>query len=134
VASPKDPKRRKPNRHSKPQRSEPNKQHGRRRRRRLDASEPGELLLKQLVGQTLFAAARESTRYAFNGVLLSAKAKKITNAYNGVGEPEMLVLERVPQALLIDIDFDTKPTAFGLNISFTDTEGDEFQVKAQVAL
>jgi DNA polymerase-3 subunit beta len=34
--------------------------------------------LKQLIGQTLFAAARESTRYAFNGVLLSAKAKKIS--------------------------------------------------------
>ena len=34
-------------------------------------------LLKQLVGQTLFAAAKESTRYAFNGVLISAKAKKI---------------------------------------------------------
>jgi len=33
--------------------------------------------LKQLIGQTLFAAARESTRYAFNGVLLTAKAKKI---------------------------------------------------------
>ena len=32
--------------------------------------------LKQLIGQTLFAAARESTRYAFNGVLLSAKAQK----------------------------------------------------------
>jgi hypothetical protein len=63
-----------------------------------------------------------------------AKAKKITNAYNGVGEPEMLVLERVPQALLIDIDFESKPTAFGLDISFTDTEGDDFQVKAQVAL
>jgi DNA polymerase-3 subunit beta len=34
--------------------------------------------LKQLIGQTLFAAARESTRYAFNGVLLVAKAKKIS--------------------------------------------------------
>ena len=34
-------------------------------------------LLKQLIGQTLFAAAKESTRYAFNGVLLNAKAKKI---------------------------------------------------------
>jgi DNA polymerase-3 subunit beta len=34
--------------------------------------------LKQLIGQTLFAAARESTRYAFNGVLLTAKAKKIS--------------------------------------------------------
>ncbi|MDB5354715.1 MAG: dnaN [Phycisphaerales bacterium] len=34
-------------------------------------------LLKQLIGQTLFAAARESTRYAFNGVLLNAKGKKI---------------------------------------------------------
>jgi DNA polymerase-3 subunit beta len=34
--------------------------------------------LKQLVGQTLFAAARESTRYAFNGVLVVAKAKKIS--------------------------------------------------------
>lgn len=33
--------------------------------------------LKQLIGQTLFAAARESTRYAFNGVLLNAKGKKI---------------------------------------------------------
>lgn len=34
--------------------------------------------LKQLIGQTLFAAAREQTRYAFNGVLLQAKAKKIS--------------------------------------------------------
>src|SRR5436305_3986298 len=33
--------------------------------------------LKQLIGQTLFAAAREQTRYAFNGVLMTAKAKKI---------------------------------------------------------
>jgi DNA polymerase-3 subunit beta len=33
--------------------------------------------LKQLIGQTLFAAARESTRYAFNGVLLAAKLKKL---------------------------------------------------------
>jgi DNA polymerase III subunit beta len=33
---------------------------------------------KHLIGQTLFAAARESTRYAFNGVLLVAKAKKIS--------------------------------------------------------
>jgi DNA polymerase-3 subunit beta len=32
--------------------------------------------LKQLIAQTLFAAARESSRYAFNGVLLNAKAKK----------------------------------------------------------
>ena len=31
--------------------------------------------LKQLIGQTLFAAARESTRYAFNGVLLVAGGK-----------------------------------------------------------
>jgi len=35
-------------------------------------------LLKQLIGQTLFAAARESTRYAFNGVLFVAKGKKLT--------------------------------------------------------
>jgi DNA polymerase-3 subunit beta len=35
-------------------------------------------LLKQLIGQTLFAAAKESTRYAFNGVLLSAAAKKVS--------------------------------------------------------
>jgi DNA polymerase-3 subunit beta len=35
-------------------------------------------LLKSLIGQTLFAAAKESTRYAFNGVLLLAKAKKVT--------------------------------------------------------
>ena len=34
--------------------------------------------LKQLIGQTLFAAAREQTRYAFNGVLMTAKAKKIS--------------------------------------------------------
>jgi len=33
--------------------------------------------LKQLISQTLFAAAREQTRYAFNGVLVTAKAKKI---------------------------------------------------------
>src|SRR5207253_1461910 len=33
--------------------------------------------LKQLIGQTLFAAAKESTRYAFNGVLIVAKGKKI---------------------------------------------------------
>src|SRR4051812_4894203 len=33
--------------------------------------------LKQLINQTLFAAAKESTRYAFNGVLLNAKAKKV---------------------------------------------------------
>jgi len=33
--------------------------------------------LKQLIGQTLFAAARESTRYAFNGVLLVVKQKKL---------------------------------------------------------
>lgn len=35
-------------------------------------------LLKSLIGQTLFAAAKESTRYAFNGVLLLARGKKIT--------------------------------------------------------
>jgi DNA polymerase-3 subunit beta len=34
--------------------------------------------LKQLVSQTLFAAAKESTRYAFNGVLVVCKAKKIS--------------------------------------------------------
>ena len=34
--------------------------------------------LKQLIGQTLFAAAKESTRYAFNGVLVVVKAKKIS--------------------------------------------------------
>jgi len=33
--------------------------------------------LKQLIAQTLFAAAKESTRYAFNGVLVVAKGKKI---------------------------------------------------------
>src|ERR1700731_4715870 len=33
-------------------------------------------LLKQLITQTLFAAAKESTRYAFNGVLFVAKGKK----------------------------------------------------------
>lgn len=34
--------------------------------------------LKGLIGQTLFAAAKESTRYAFNGVLMVAKAKKVS--------------------------------------------------------
>jgi DNA polymerase III subunit beta len=34
--------------------------------------------LRQLINQTLFAAARESTRYAFNGVLFVAKRKKIS--------------------------------------------------------
>ena len=33
--------------------------------------------LKQLIGQTLFAVAKESTRYAFNGVLMNAKGKKV---------------------------------------------------------
>jgi len=34
--------------------------------------------LKKLINQTLFAAAKESTRYAFNGVLIVAKGKKIS--------------------------------------------------------
>src|SRR3989440_2342459 len=34
--------------------------------------------LKKLINQTLFAAAKESTRYAFNGVLVVAKGKKIS--------------------------------------------------------
>jgi DNA polymerase-3 subunit beta len=33
--------------------------------------------LKQLIGQTIFAAARESTRYAFNGVLMAIRQKKV---------------------------------------------------------
>ncbi len=33
--------------------------------------------LKQLIGQTLFAVAKENTRYAFNGVLLHIKGKKL---------------------------------------------------------
>ena len=33
--------------------------------------------LKQLISQTLFAVAKESTRYAFNGVLLNVKSKKL---------------------------------------------------------
>lgn len=35
-------------------------------------------LLKRLIGQTIFAAAKESSRYAFNGVLLSVKGKNIS--------------------------------------------------------
>jgi DNA polymerase-3 subunit beta len=42
-----------------------------------DVEIPGGVL-KQLIGQTLFAAAKESTRYAFNGVLVVAKPKKIS--------------------------------------------------------
>lgn len=33
--------------------------------------------LKQLIGQTLFAAAKEATRYAFNGVLTTVKGKRL---------------------------------------------------------
>src|SRR6478752_9061242 len=35
-------------------------------------------LLKRLIGQTLFAAAKETQRYAINGVLLVAKGKKLS--------------------------------------------------------
>lgn len=34
-------------------------------------------ILKQLIGQTLFAAAKEATRYAFNGVLTTIKGKRL---------------------------------------------------------
>src|SRR5271154_1759557 len=34
-------------------------------------------LLKQLINQSLFATLRESTRYAFNGVLFSTQGKKL---------------------------------------------------------
>jgi DNA polymerase-3 subunit beta len=34
-------------------------------------------ILKQLIGQTLFAAAKEATRYAFNGVLTTVKGKRL---------------------------------------------------------
>jgi DNA polymerase-3 subunit beta len=34
--------------------------------------------LKQLIGQTIFAAAKESTRYAFNGVLVNVKGKRVS--------------------------------------------------------
>ncbi|MGN6505819.1 MAG: DNA polymerase III subunit beta [Tepidisphaeraceae bacterium] len=34
-------------------------------------------VLKQLIGQTLFAAAKEATRYAFNGVLTTVKGKRL---------------------------------------------------------
>src|SRR5688572_7512473 len=34
--------------------------------------------LKGLIGRTAFAAAKESTRYAFNGVLVNVKAKRIS--------------------------------------------------------
>ena len=34
--------------------------------------------LKQLIGQTLFAAAKEASRYAFNGVLLNVKGKRVS--------------------------------------------------------
>jgi DNA polymerase-3 subunit beta len=35
-------------------------------------------LLKRLIGQSLFAAAKETQRYAINGVLMVAKAKKLS--------------------------------------------------------
>src|SRR5881392_2600800 len=59
----------------------------------VEVSQPGEVLVQaarirdivresiddtQLIGQTVFAAARESSRYAFNGVLLNVKGKKLS--------------------------------------------------------
>jgi len=32
--------------------------------------------LRQLIGQTVFAAAREASRYAFNGILMAIKGKR----------------------------------------------------------
>jgi DNA polymerase-3 subunit beta len=40
--------------------------------------EVGGAQLRQLITQTIFAAAKESTRYAFNGVLLSLKGNRIS--------------------------------------------------------
>ena len=34
--------------------------------------------LRQLIGQTIFAAAKESSRYAFNGVLMNVKDKQVS--------------------------------------------------------
>jgi DNA polymerase-3 subunit beta len=42
-----------------------------------DFTIPGSIL-KQLIGQTLFAAAKDASRYAFNGVMMAAKAQKIS--------------------------------------------------------
>jgi DNA polymerase-3 subunit beta len=41
-----------------------------------DLEMPGSQL-KQMIGQTVFAAAKESSRYAFNGVLLTCKGKQV---------------------------------------------------------
>jgi hypothetical protein len=63
-----------------------------------------------------------------------AKPTKITNAYNGVSDPEMLVLERVPQTLELEVEFPSLPTSFTLDITFSDTDGDDFQVRSTVTL
>ena len=39
--------------------------------------EVGGGLLKQLIGQTIFATQKDATRYAFNGVLFAVKGKKL---------------------------------------------------------
>src|SRR5438876_8899221 len=41
-----------------------------------DIEVPGGLL-KQLIGQTIFATQKDATRYAFNGVLFAIKGKKL---------------------------------------------------------
>jgi len=41
-----------------------------------DIEMPGKLL-KQLIGQTIFATQKDATRYAFNGVLFAIKGKKL---------------------------------------------------------
>ncbi len=61
-----------------------------------------------------------------------AKITKITNAYNGVSDPELLVLERMPQTLELEIAFGSLPTTFDLEISFSDTENDDFQIKCTI--
>lgn len=63
-----------------------------------------------------------------------AKVKKIVNAYNGISDPELLSLERMPQTLELDVEFASLPQTFDVEINFTDTAGDDFQVKASVPL
>lgn len=63
-----------------------------------------------------------------------AAPKVIRNGYNGLSDPELLSLERVPQLLTIEVEFPTLPKSFEVEVMFTDNEGDDFVVNAAVAV
>lgn len=60
--------------------------------------------------------------------------KMVADGNTGVGDPEMLSLERVPQLLTLDVTFSGKPSSFEVDVMFTDNDGDDFQVTAKIPL